>query len=67
MIFTAWGRQGDARPHTLVGGNERPRYVNGEPMEDCERLFWTIEAADWNEANQKYHALQGWAPYTPME
>ena len=62
MIYTAWGK--DGRANTLVQGEGRPRFVDGTSFEDTEELIWRIEAESWEEAMQKYHALQGWEPYT---
>lgn len=58
-IYTAWGIKPYA--NTFVKGKEKPNY------EDCKDLIWTIYARDWNEACTKYHELQGWEPYKPME
>jgi len=60
MIYTAWGKDGHA--NTLTGG-EGPLQVQDE---DNSELIWRIEADSWNEAMQKYYALQGWGLYKPM-
>jgi hypothetical protein len=60
MIYTAWGK--DGRANTLIGGEGPPQIQD----EDNSELIWTIEADTWEEAMQKYHALQGWEPYKPM-
>src|SRR5262249_4982635 len=59
MIGTAGGR--DGRANTLVGGEVPP------PLQDDDNseLIWRIEADSWNEAMQKYYALQGWGLYKP--
>jgi acetate---CoA ligase (ADP-forming) len=60
MICTAWGR--DGRANTLVGSEAPPQPQDADNSE----LIWTIEADSWNEAMQKYYALQGWGLYKPM-
>jgi hypothetical protein len=61
VIYTAWGRDGQA--NTLTAGEGPPQL---QDEDNCE-LIWSIEADSWEEANQKYHTLQGWEPYKPME
>ena len=62
MIYTAWGR--DGRANTLIGGEALPPHLREE--DNCE-LIWRIEASSWEEAKQKYFALQGWGTYKPMD
>ena len=64
-IFTAWGQDGQA--HTLHAGVEQLRLSGGALMPDCPELIWTIDAETWEEAMAKYHELQGWEPYRPMD
>src|SRR6266478_3110811 len=65
-VFSAWGKAKDRRPSVLVSGEEPPRFANGELQPDCERFFWRIEAATWEEAQAVYHLRQGWEPYRPQ-
>ena len=65
-IFAAWGKRDAVVPHALVGGEEQPAFVNGSPDMDCERLFWRIEAANWEEAMVIYHLRLGREPYKPV-
>jgi hypothetical protein len=68
MKCTAWGKDGCA--HILIGWEGPPTWNNqpdGPIMEDATELIWTIEANSWDEACVKYHELQGWEPYKPME
>jgi len=60
MIYTAWGKDGHA--NTLTGGESPPQFQD----EDNSELIWRIEADSWNQAMQKYYALQGWGLYKPM-
>jgi hypothetical protein len=60
MIYTAWGK--DGRANTLIGGEVPPQLQD----DDNSELIWRIEADSWNEAMQKYYALQGWGLYKPM-
>ena len=62
MIFTAWGK--DERANTLIGG-EGPLPPQLQE-EDNSELIWTIEAASYEEAMQKYYTLQGWGTYKPV-
>ena len=62
MIYTAWGKDGQA--NTLVAAEALPPQLQEE---DNSELIWRIEANSWEEAMQKYHTLQGWEPYKPME
>jgi hypothetical protein len=36
-------------------------------VDEPAELVWTIEAGSWEEAMQKFHVLQEWEPYRPME
>jgi hypothetical protein len=63
MTYTAWGTDGKA--HTLVEGEQRPRFEDGALQADCTDLIWRIEADSWDAACRQYHELQGWAPYVP--
>jgi hypothetical protein len=65
VIYTAWGKDGTA--NTLVMGEEPPRFVDGTPFEGATDLIRKIEANSWEEAMQKYYALQGWGTYFPMD
>lgn len=62
MLYTAWGRPDAEQPDTLIEGV-------GPPIPACgsTKLFWEIEAKSWEEACGKYHGLQGWEPYKPLE
>jgi hypothetical protein len=64
MIYTAWGKDGEA--NTLIAGEGPPRFVDGTPFDDAQQLIWTIEAESWEEAMQKYDTLQGWGTYRPL-
>jgi|RhiMetdeSRZDD1v2_1073273.scaffolds.fasta_scaffold816112_2 hypothetical protein len=61
VIYTAWGKDGSA--NTLIEGEGPPQAQDEENSE----LIWKIEAPSWEEAMQKYHTLQGWEPYRPMD
>jgi succinyl-CoA synthetase beta subunit len=61
MIYTAWGKDGHA--NIFIGGESVPPQLQDE---DNSELIWRIEADSWNEAMQKYYALQGWGLYKPM-
>lgn len=63
-VFTAWGKDGVA--HTLVPGDDVPRFANGHPQPDCEDLIYKIEASNWEEASAIYHLRQGWEPFQPI-
>tara|TARA_Y100000034_G_C6891777_1_gene410372 strand:+ start:2168 stop:2398 length:231 start_codon:yes stop_codon:yes gene_type:complete len=63
--YTAWGK--DDKADTLIEGEGPPKFANGELQDPQAQLVWRIEATDWVQANQKYHELQGWEPYQPME
>ena len=64
-IFTSWGASNALQPHTIISGEEPPKFKNGVRQPDCEKLFWRIEAATWEEAMAIYHLRQGWEPYKP--
>lgn len=65
MIFTVWGKDGSA--HTVIEGEGPPRFADGTRDDDAAELIWTIEANSWTDAMKRYHELQGWDPYTPMD
>lgn len=65
-VFTCWGSDKDERPHTIMTGEGPPRFMDGSLEPDCEKLFWRIEAATWEEAMAIYHLRQGWEPYQPQ-
>jgi hypothetical protein len=65
VIYTAWGRDGQA--DCLVPGKEKPHFVDGTPIDDAHEVIWTIEAGSWEEAMQKYYDLQGWGGYRAIE
>lgn len=67
QIFTSWGRKDSPFPHTLVEGENPPKFNDGTLQPDCEQLFWRIEAATWEEAMAIYHLRQGWQAYKPDE
>ena len=61
MIYTAWGKDGSA--NTLIEGEGAPQAQD----EDNSELIWKFEAQSREEAMQKYHTLQGWEPYRPLD
>lgn len=66
MTYTAWGGT-DGHAHTLTRGPNPPTFADGSRQDDCTELIWTIEADSWEAACKRYHELQGWEPYVPME
>lgn len=64
-IFTAWAREGEMFPHSLVCGEEPRHFMKGTVDPDCQILIWRIEACSWEEAMAIYNLRQGWAPYNP--
>ena len=64
-IFTSWGTKDSNCPHTRIGGDGPPRFKDGTLQPDCEKLFWHIEVATWEEAMSIYNLRQGWEPYRP--
>ncbi len=67
MIYTAWGLVDEGLPIALCEGEGPPRFVDGTPDPDCEKLYWRIEADSCDEAMQKYYDLHGWGEYVPMK
>jgi hypothetical protein len=65
QIFTAWGSKNGTNAHTLVSGEGPPKFNDGTLQPDCEKLFWRIESATYEEAMAIYRLRQGWEPYDP--
>jgi hypothetical protein len=64
-IYTAWSWGGG--DSTLIEGKgPPPRYTTADPHY-CPDLIWTIEATSWEDAMRRYHELQGWEPYKPLD
>jgi hypothetical protein len=64
-VFTAWGNNGVAS--LFIEGEGPPRFSDGTLIDPgCEKI-WRIEANTINEGMSKYHELQGWEPYSPVE
>ena len=69
-ILTSWGSTNAMQPHTIISGEAPPQFENGSRQPDCEKLFWWIEAATWEEAMAIDHLRQGCAPrfrWCPMK
>lgn len=64
-VFTAWGTDGTA--DLLIEGEGPPRFANNSLMDPRYERIWRIEANTINEAMSRYHVLQGWSPYIPIE
>jgi hypothetical protein len=58
MIFSAWGADGE--PNTLIAGEGPPRFGDGRPDPTAPDRIWRFEADTWEEAERRYHQLQGW-------
>ena len=56
--YTAWGTNGIA--DILIGGEDPPRFGNGDLCDPEAKLIWTICADTREEAIEKYSKLQGW-------
>lgn len=67
MVYTAWGKDGLAS--LVKGGEGPPRGANGALLlpEEHPDLIWVIESETWEGAMIRYHELQGWEPYVPMD
>ena len=63
-IYTAWGKNG--APNTIVEGEERPKFINGTLMPDCDEVIFAIQAATWEEAMSIYNLRLGHDPYRPI-
>jgi len=53
-------------PHTIIEGEGPPKFSNGKPYPDCDKLFWRIESSTFEEAMSIYNLRQGWEPYRPQ-
>lgn len=62
-IYTAWGDSGF--PHTLIEGDDKPKFANGTLMPVCDEMIFSIHAATWEEAKAVYHLRVGYEPYKP--
>jgi hypothetical protein len=66
--YTVWATINRSE-FTVIPGEGPPSFANGVSMfvDEPAELVWTIEAGSWEEAMQKFHVLQEWEPYRPME
>lgn len=47
--------------YTFFPANQRP-----DDLEDDACFVWSVEAANWDEAQTAKHQFLGWEPYLPM-
>ena len=52
-------------PHTIIAGEDQPKFVDGSPMPDCEEIIFRIQACTWEEAMAIYYLRMGYEPYKP--
>jgi len=64
-VYTAWASN-DGGEIVLNAGEDCPRFADGTPQPNCERLLWRIEAATPEEAHAVHNLRMGWEPYHPM-
>ena len=61
--YTVWGNKGSA--HTVVAGEDQPKFADGRLMPDCEEIIFSIQACTWEEAMAIYYLRMGHEPYKP--
>lgn len=64
MLYELWeARDEGGDGFTFIPENhpQRSRLTRGSV------LVWSVEADNWEEANQKRHEHMGWEPYKPLK